>query len=731
MLDRYEIVTELGFGGMATVYRARDTQLRREVAVKVLFPHLCRKVDVVARFQREARAAAGLDHPHIVRVYDVGGGPASEAIPTDRPGRDDTSHSGSERPDSAQSPELDPPYIVMELIRGKSLDEIVDAHHRDHGAPIGEVVACMGAVLCSAVAVAHRAGIVHRDIKPSNIMVAEGGRLALTDFGVARVEEDNPSLVTQTGAVIGTPAFMSPEQATGSEFDHRSDIYSIGATLYKLATGSVPFSGPPVRAVAEIASGDGPVPPLRRNPAMGAELARIIERMMATDPDRRYQSATEVAAALREIAAAADLVDIGRTSRQAMRSGVDTERSGGATDHSIDGELAEFFADPGAYTADRKPRIAAVTLTRAHRACDERNAPRAMALADRVLALEPDGPRVAEALALLERLGPARRRVRMWLLAGPAMAAATIAALLLWPHHDKAAVAPDGAPGPADVASTTPTDANGVGPVSRTPTTRPDLARSSGPASEATARPDIRSGKAQQNRRAAAHSIARSGQKSPHNAQRRAGKTSRTDNDHRTGTTGHGRASPLSTTRRTNAPGQATPGRITGEVDEPLDAGRPGGVAGPKQAATDAARARATVTLDIRPWCNVRIDGRDYGRARRDRIISLDPGQHEIACTQGPGRPEWKTSLNLEPGQHVPLRGSVLKPVQLRVSLERGDSLQVDRRRYSNGSSLRLLPGRHRVDLFSGDDRITGAWVSIPAVPACTLRDVPALDCYR
>ncbi|HWN66689.1 MAG TPA: serine/threonine-protein kinase, partial [Haliangium sp.] len=283
-LGRYEIREELGSGGMATVYRARDTELRRDVALKVLFPHLSKRRDVVARFHREARAAAALDHPSIVRVYDTGGGDASATTTGGGTG-------GEAGPRLA-----DPPYLVMELVEGRSLDQVVAQH-----APfLAEITACIGMLLGSALAEAHRAGIVHRDVKPANAMVTDRGRVALTDFGVARIEGEDASVVTRSGMLLGTPAFMSPEQAAGDKLDERSDIYSLGATLYQLATGAQPYSGSTPRVMAAIVE-HKLVPPLQRNPTMGTELARIIERMMAFEPAQRYQRASEAAAALRAV----------------------------------------------------------------------------------------------------------------------------------------------------------------------------------------------------------------------------------------------------------------------------------------------------------------------------------------------------------------------------------------------------------------------------------------------
>src|SRR5688572_30424112 len=262
-LGRYELIEELGEGGMATVYRARDTELRRDVAIKVLFPHLAKRAEIVRRFDREARAAAALEHPNILRVYDVGGGGGAGG---------------------------DPPYIVMELVRGATLKDAIDKH----GPLLAELAACAGALLADALAAAHAAGVIHRDVKPANAMVASDGRLLLADFGVARVEDDD-SLVTRTGALLGTPAFMSPEQATGVDVDPRTDVYSLGATLYQLATGSPPYTGAAARVVAAIAAGEL-VAPVRRRPAIGGELSRQIERMMATDPPRRPPAAAAAAA---------------------------------------------------------------------------------------------------------------------------------------------------------------------------------------------------------------------------------------------------------------------------------------------------------------------------------------------------------------------------------------------------------------------------------------------------
>ncbi|HEY5934099.1 MAG TPA: serine/threonine-protein kinase, partial [Kofleriaceae bacterium] len=354
---RYELAEEIGEGGMATVFRARDKDLRRDVAVKVLFPHLSRRVEVVRRFHREARAAAGLEHANILRIYDVGGG------------EDEV-----------------PPYIVMELIRGRTLLQEIE----QRGALLAEIVACIGSLLADALGAAHAAGIIHRDIKPSNVLIAPGGRLLLADFGVARLETED-SLVTRTGALLGTPAYMSPEQASGDTATAKSDLYSLGATLYQMATASLPYSGSPAKVMAAIASGSL-VAPSRRNAAVGPDLSRAIERLMKTEPAERPASAIVVAAELRDIAVAGGLGD--------------------PTD-----ELGAFFADPEDFVRKRTPAVVTAIVSAGKQALAESRLPRAMALADRASAIAPEDPAVKTLVDAVTD-GDRASRAKRWVLLG-------------------------------------------------------------------------------------------------------------------------------------------------------------------------------------------------------------------------------------------------------------------------------------------------------------------------
>ncbi len=408
-LGRYELGAVLGEGGMATVFRARDRELRRDVAIKVLFPHLARRADVVLRFHREARAAAALEHPHILRIYDVGGGGADND---------------------------DPPYIVMELIRGRTLLQEIE----QRGAMLTEIAACVGALLCDALAAAHTAGVIHRDVKPANVLIAPGGRLLLADFGVARLETED-SLVTRSGAVLGTPAYMSPEQAGGDVATARSDLYSLGATLYQLATGALPYTGTSAKVISQISTG-GAVAPVRRRSSCGADLSRLIERLMAGDPSARPASAAAIATALRELAAAGGFGDATR-------------------------ELAAYFADPDGFLRTRTPTVVAALVAAANGAVRNAKLPRAMALADRASALAPADPTVVAVVHAVTRSGHASRRRRMLSLGGVAVAVVGGTSALGWrlassrvasdPATSHAAIAPAPPVAPPDAPPTSPT----------------------------------------------------------------------------------------------------------------------------------------------------------------------------------------------------------------------------------------------------------------------------------
>jgi tRNA A-37 threonylcarbamoyl transferase component Bud32 len=254
--ERYRIVGHLARGGMAEVYLAHDELLDRPVAVKLLFPELADDDSFVERFRREARAAAGLNHPNIVSVYDFG--------------EDDGAY-----------------FMVMEYVEGETLRDII----RSRGPlPAGEA-AGVAADVAAALAAAHRHGIVHRDVKPGNVLISDMVKVA--DFGIARAGNPRESL-TQTGAVLGTATYLAPEQAQGQPVDPRTDIYALGVMLYEMVAGGPPFRGETPVAVAYQHLSETPVAPSQHNPDVPPALDAVVLKAMEKDPARRQQSAEEL-----------------------------------------------------------------------------------------------------------------------------------------------------------------------------------------------------------------------------------------------------------------------------------------------------------------------------------------------------------------------------------------------------------------------------------------------------
>jgi beta-lactam-binding protein with PASTA domain/tRNA A-37 threonylcarbamoyl transferase component Bud32 len=259
---RYLVESELGRGGMATVFKGTDTVLGRPVAVKVLSPQYSGDANFVTRFRREAQAAASLNHPNLVSVYDTG--------------TDDGVH-----------------FIVMEYVEAKTLADYLAGGGRimpERSIEIAEAV-------CDALSVAHAHGIIHRDIKPANVMITSKGDVKVTDFGIARVITGADTLA-QTAAVLGTASYLSPEQAQSQPVDQRSDIYSLGVALYEMVTGRPPFSGDSPVMVASKHVLEQPTPPSKLNPDVSPELEAVIMKAMAKNPDNRYQDAEEMKADL-------------------------------------------------------------------------------------------------------------------------------------------------------------------------------------------------------------------------------------------------------------------------------------------------------------------------------------------------------------------------------------------------------------------------------------------------
>ncbi len=255
---RYRLVERIGSGGMADVWRANDSELGRDVAIKVLHENFSRDAEFVERFRREASSAASLQHPNVVAVYDRGD-------------YEDTY------------------YIAMELVEGSSLRDLIN-----RGLEPGEAVEVTRQVL-TAASFAHGRGIVHRDLKPMNVLIDRHGRIRVTDFGIARAGN---SEITQTGSVMGTAQYLSPEQAQGMEVTPAADIYSIGVMLFEMLTGRVPFDGENAVAIAMKQVAEAPPAPSSINPAVSPALDAVVLKALAKEPANRFASAVEMSAAL-------------------------------------------------------------------------------------------------------------------------------------------------------------------------------------------------------------------------------------------------------------------------------------------------------------------------------------------------------------------------------------------------------------------------------------------------
>lgn len=260
---RYEIVKELGHGTMGVVYQAHDPQIDRMVALKVLRPDRVISQDFVLRFLREAKAIGRISHPNIVTVYDVG-----------------QDHGTI--------------YIAMEYLEGRPLNEVI----KDKTPALAETVGICVQV-AEALGYAHRQGIIHRDIKPSNIILTPDRRIKLTDFGIARIEDPDAAQQTQVGDILGTPAYMAPEQVMGQKADGRTDLYALGVITYEMAVGKRPFGGGNIAAIFRSITHEQPQNPMNMGNLDNRALADLILKSLSKDPAYRFQTGEAMATALK------------------------------------------------------------------------------------------------------------------------------------------------------------------------------------------------------------------------------------------------------------------------------------------------------------------------------------------------------------------------------------------------------------------------------------------------
>jgi serine/threonine-protein kinase len=365
-IEKYEILDEIGHGGMATVYRARDSRLDRPVALKVLHPHLRGAREARSRFTREAKSVARLRHPNILEIYD------------------------NSEEDSDES------YIVTELLTGPTLKEFAEATPNIPA----EVAACFAIEIARALEHAHTAGIIHRDVKPENVLLHQARCIKLTDFGIAQMVDAQS--FTATGQILGSPGHMAPEQVEGKDCDERADIFSLGTVLYYLAVGRLPFFGRnPHQVLRRIMEGDY-VDPLRARASIGGRLRGIIVKSLERDPEKRYRNATEIEHDL--------LAFVGEV-------GIDDPSE----------LLARYLGDPDAVSEELRATLVGKLTQLGEQASAAGDVPRALDHFNRVLAIDESNERVLE---LIDRVGRRSRRHGWLIGSGVALGALGLAAIV-------------------------------------------------------------------------------------------------------------------------------------------------------------------------------------------------------------------------------------------------------------------------------------------------------------
>ena len=387
-VEKYRLLEEVGQGGMAVVYRGLDTTLNREVAVKILHSHLAEDEESRQRFHREANAVAKLRHENILEIYDYSGINSKKS------------------------------FIVTEFIHGKTLRAFLNHHPISHP----EIAVMIIVEVCNALAHAHEVGIIHRDIKPENIMIRQDGLVKLTDFGIAQVVD--VQRLTVTGQLLGSPAYMAPELVEGKPVDMRADVFSVGTLLYQLSTSELPFKGQNAHEVLKRISDGRYTDPELANPIVGSQLARIIRKALAHDPDARYLTIEALLLSLVRFLADVEIEE-------------------------VKPELEQYFAGPKEYSQELQSRVVECLTTQGVAAMEQRKVPQALEYFNRVLCVDPANKQV---LAILDRISRRRKigRAIIVLLLAAGLTAGAYFLAINWPEGGLWSATPDAAPVAAD-----------------------------------------------------------------------------------------------------------------------------------------------------------------------------------------------------------------------------------------------------------------------------------------
>ncbi|GEM_PF-1218150 len=357
-IGKYDVIEEVGHGGMAVVYRGHDRVLDRDVAVKVLHPHLADREESRERLRREALTVAKLQHDNIVEIYDYSGESADES------------------------------YIVTEFIHGRTLREWIDTEWQPH--PL--IAALIIHRLCLALVHAHAFGVVHRDIKPENVMIRRDGCLKLMDFGIAQILDHQK--LTMTGQLLGSPSYMAPELISGKPVDARTDLFAVGIMLYQLSTGTLPFAGRNPHEVLNRIADAQYTRPSEICPRVDEELESIIEKALARNPSERFQTARAFARELDDY--------LGR---------VDFEPSETA--------IRKYFDAPESFVDELDKQTCKILLDQAESIARDGRSARSLRILSRVLELDPDNSR---ARSMLDRARIRGQRMRQLLFGGASLA---------------------------------------------------------------------------------------------------------------------------------------------------------------------------------------------------------------------------------------------------------------------------------------------------------------------